>query len=454
MLDRSFVVGISHKDAPIDVREKLGAICESEVLRSVPLLGEAMVLSTCNRYEVYGFAPTGISVESSLESVQEFLREKAGVCHHGWHGISFVKTGEDMLRHGFNVASSLESMVLGEPQILGQMKNAYNIAKTNGHVSAFMERFCHASFRVGKRVRTETTIAHNAVSVASTAVRLAAEHVDDLKTAKVLLLGAGDMTISALKHLDVLGATDINILNRTPSRAQKLADDFSARMGVAIKSAGMESLSRYLVDADVVITATSSLVPVVTPEVVQGANKLTLIDIAVPRDVSRDVDQMDGVTVLDIDDLGRYVQAAKEARIQQVEKARDIISEEIKSFSQWEDEQKNAHMVRYLREHSEGLRQEVLQKFDSPEAEAATRLLLNKMLHHPMKAIKDGHAPAGSMEHIVALLFGIECPRRVQFLPSDENSSTKQGCPFIAQMAATSKEWKVCPVTHWQHPLQ
>ncbi|MFT7144891.1 MAG: glutamyl-tRNA reductase [Alphaproteobacteria bacterium] len=430
MLEKSFIVGIDHHASSVDVRQRLSELSMEELSTILPV-DEIYVLSTCNRFEVYVSSPCKHSAKHALKSLKRVFAEQTSMLPSELEGHIYEKTGEDMLRHGFNVASSLESMVLGEPQILGQMKQAYKQAKSHGTMKMNLDKFLNATFHVGKRVRHETVLANESVSVASAAVRLAKNvYEPDFATCHVVLIGAGEMCTNAARHLKSQGVKYITIVNRTLENAKKLAEE------VGGKAVRLPKLMSVLQTADVVMSCTGSLEPLVTKNMAADIMRsrynipLVFIDIAVPRNVAADVDVLEGVSLYDMDKLGEQVRVSKDKRAAQVGHAEVIINEEIKAFGRWSEERKSSHMIKHLRSTFDTVRDEVLTKCPSKEAEDATRLLLNKLMHKPTQLIKGGLIPAEAVEMALSLMFDMRCPR-VEFLQVEANSVKSGECPFM-----------------------
>lgn len=386
MFTQGFILGLDHHRTPLGVRERLAALPDdffADVFKSRGI-HENMLLSTCNRYEIYGAADChGIVPATFANGLEKAGIASADVMPHLYH-----KTGEAMLRHGFSVASSLESMVLGEPQILGQMKQAWQRAQTQGSGGRFLERFCAAAFHVGKRVRTETDIAREQVSIASMAVKVAQQIFGSFDDVNVLLIGAGEMGVSAARALKNAGASKICVTSRTLERATETAAEIGAH------TAEWTALDTALIDADIVITSTASSTPVLTTERMQEVMRerrgrpLFVVDIAVPRDVAEGVSQIAGCFVYDIDQLGRLAEKARKQRSACVEDARQIIEDEVGRFLAWSLNREQLSTVLRLRDHFHRAREDVLAR-GNLTAEEATRLLVNKLLHTPTRALKD-----------------------------------------------------------------
>lgn len=407
-LNHSFVWGVDHHKANVDMREQLARIDTPKLLTTLTpnIAQESMLLSTCNRYEIYGSADKQIK-----DDILGIMSEHSGIKDNHLNELLYFKTGEEMLRHGFAVASSLESMVLGEPQILGQMKQAYSNAKEHGTINTMLDRFCSTAFHVGKQVRSHTSIAAHPISVASIAVRTAKDIFGDLTNSSVVLIGAGDMGIACAKHLKNTGIKNLTIVNRNRLRAVDLA----APLGATTQD--FADLTTAIANADIVISSTASEEPIVTPELVEEAFKtrkqkpVFFIDVAMPRDIHPDIQNMDNCFVYDIDQLGLIAKDGQKCRESQVEKAQLIINAEVESFIHWSDGQKNSHIINKLRNNFESVRAEVLNKYPSPEAEEATRLLLNKLLHRPTCAIRNGEHNDDDLTQLIETFFETGCTR-------------------------------------------
>jgi glutamyl-tRNA reductase len=331
-----------------------------------------------------------------------------------------VLVDREAVRHLFEVASSIDSMVVGEPQVLGQVKDAYRIStecKTSGPL---LNRVLHQTFRVSKRVRSETLIGRHAVSVSYAAVELARNIFESFEDKSVLLVGAGEMVELAVKHFVERGAGRTLISNRTLSRAQALAWEFR---GEAVP---FESLSERLAEADIVLTCTGSQEPVIRAEDVKGALRrrknrpMFFIDIAVPRDVDARVNDIENAYLYDIDDLQRVVAENRDQREGEIEKARAIIDGEVSRFLTWYQSLEVEPTIKAMRQKAEDMRRAEVQKTlarfpglgekERDSVEAMTRTLVNKILHHPVTTLKRESGKDGSGVYVgmVRDLFGLE----------------------------------------------
>ncbi len=333
------VVGLSHKTAPVEVRERLSAGAEAlpvvlSRLAARQELQEVMFLSTCNRVEVLALARDD-RVEPALRAIREELAEHGGLAQDSELApYLYDKRGDEAVTHAFRVAASLESMVLGEPQILGQVKQAYDAAHEAGALKGMLGRCVNKAFTVAKRVRTETSIGAGTVSIASVAVDLARRIFGDLENHAVLLLGAGEMAEAAAKALSK-GARAVRICNRSFERAASLASTMHA------SATPWDQLEQEMVQADVVVASTASRTPVVTRDMVKRAMKarkgrtLFFVDIAVPRNVDPEIHGLDNVFVFNVDDLEAEVARGLQARHAELAAAEKIVKDEVEQFLSW-----------------------------------------------------------------------------------------------------------------------
>ena len=404
-----YVIGLDHHKAPLELRERIAAVSDDMLLDLVPPHVSAMVLSTCNRYEVY----TAPSEDWCVSMVPYLLSERSGISVDELRPVLYQRHGRAAVKHGFAVAASLESMVVGEPQILGQMKSAYLKSREVGRADSYLNRYLESALRVGKRVRHETSLGQGKVSVASVGVDVAKDIFGDLKNCHVLLVGAGDMCEAAALHAKNKQAGSISVVNRTVSKAETLA---AKVCGAAY---GLDQLQEILVKSDVVITSTSSEVPLMTKEMMEGVLKarkykpILLVDLAVPRDVAADVESLDGVYVYDMDALAQVVKQSEKKRAHTMKDAWQIVEDETSSFVNWSESRQKVHMMSQLRGHVERVRQDVLTKLGgTPEAEEATRLFMNTLLHTPSKAVKGEGVGTDDIEKMVEFMTGDKCPRQ------------------------------------------
>jgi glutamyl-tRNA reductase len=409
-----FLVGLSHHSAPIAVRERVAFSGEALKqalfeLRSRDGVREALVVSTCNRVEVFVLA-------SSAEPARRFFLDRAPEAD----GHLYEREGTHAVRHLFRVAASLDSMVLGEQQILGQVKEAYGVASAASAAGSFISRLCNRAFATAKRVRTETDIGRGASSVSQVAVELVAKIFDDLKGRAILLVGAGKMGALSAKALASLGADRVLVTNRSAERAQALAQQTG---GFA---RAWEELPRLLVEADVVIVSTGAPTYVVTPELVQSTMKarrhrsVCYIDLAVPRNVDPRCAELDSVYAYDMDDLQRVVQATHAARADEALRAEAIVEAEVMAFFAEREARAALPVLAALRRRAEEIAlaeaertlAHVGGKLDEKgrrSVEAMARAIVNKLLHGPTARLKQAASSGDSaLPGAAAELFGIE----------------------------------------------
>lgn len=423
------VVGLSHKTAPVDVRERFAA--GSEVLPEVlarltsrPELEEVMFLSTCNRVEVIALpksAGNGTKLEAAVASasraIREALREHVGASSaDDLADYLYERDGDDAVRHVFRVAASLDSMVLGEPQILGQVKDAYDAAVAVGALKSHLARCLNRAFTVAKRVRSETQLGAGMVSISSVAVDLARRIFGELSDCTVLLVGAGEMAEQAAKSL-VKGAKAIRICNRSFDRAANLAATFGGT------AAPLDMLEAELVVSDVVVASTSSKQYVITKDLVKRVMKarkgrtLFFVDIAVPRNVDPEVHQLDNVYVFNVDDLEQEVAENLKARQKEVVAAEAIVDKELGEFAAWARSLDVAPTIVSLRAKTKSVLVAELERTLSGrlkhlgEAEKAALLQMvesatNKLLHAPttkLRAASNGEDAADLVQAVQTL---------------------------------------------------
>ncbi len=400
-MGRIGLLGMNHNTAPVEIREQLALACRGEAhpLQALPRLehvGELFALSTCNRVELLF---TCESLEPAVRELKGVLLNHLGQSEAG-HLDPYLYLHEDMdaVAHLFRVASSLDSMVVGEPQILGQIKAAYREAVDHRSVGVILNRLLHKSFSVAKRVRSETRIGSLAVSISYAAVELARKIFGVLQEKRILLIGAGEMAELAAEHLRAQGVRQMFVANRTLERAMELARRFKA------ESIPFSHILDTLKSVDIVITSTGSAEPILTHQDIKSRMRerrnrpLFFIDIAVPRDVDSRVNEIDNVYVYDIDDLKGIVELNKEERRKEAERAHHIIAEEVHKFSRWLSTLDVVPTIVALRRKAETIRQSELSKtfshhphFTEEDREAIvllTESIVKKLLHDPIVFLK------------------------------------------------------------------
>src|ERR1700752_838594 len=332
------LVGVNHKTAPVEVRELLAfndAACADGLRRLVDgeVVREGLIVSTCNRVEILS-ATTAEQLEYGTERVTQFLGSEQRLPTGFLSKHAYRHTDEAAVRHLFRVASSLDSMVVGEPQVLGQVRHAYSLAVEAGTAGRVLNRLVHHTFRVAKRVRTETGIAANAVSISYMAVELGKKIFESLKGCTVMLIGAGEMAELSARHLVNAGVSRVVIANRTEETARQIADEFGAA------TVPFERLDQALSEADVVICSTGSPTYVLTEEMIRSArerrrNRPTcLIDISVPRNIDPAAGNIPNVFLFDIDDLESVISSNIREREREAERAELIVQSEVMQFQQ------------------------------------------------------------------------------------------------------------------------
>ena len=394
------LIGLSHKTAPVEIREKFCIPREKAKeflgqLAGVPGVREGMVLSTCNRMEILGVVE---GVEDEASRIEDLLAGLAGMSANELNSYLYLRRGEEAVRHLFRVTSSLDSMVLGEPQILGQVKEAYSQALESKVSGLILNKLFHRSFFVAKRVRTETKIATQAVSVSFAAVELAKKILGNLDDKRAMLIGAGEMSELAARHLLNQGVREILVTNRTQQRALELAQAFQG------KAVPFEDFLQQLKNVDIVLSSTGSTHYIIRKEqlteVIRARKNrpMFFIDIAVPRDVDPTINEIDNVYVYDIDDLQGLVESNKEERKKQVQQAEEIVAQGVEAFQGWLRSLEVVPTILALRSRMEEIRKGEVDKAlslfknvsdDERKAlDLLTNSIINKILHHPISLLK------------------------------------------------------------------
>ena len=413
------LVGVSHKTAPVEIRERLAFRSEALPGALTSLVGqhevnEAIILSTCNRVEV-------VVAESSDDvRIRDFLCEFHQIPHDSVSKHLYSFRNVDAIRHVFRVASSLDSMVIGEPQILGQVKEAYRIATDAGTVGLHLSTLMNRAFAVAKKVRSETGISQSAVSVSYAAVELARKIFGDLSGKTVMIIGASKMGELAAKHLKRAGVSSVLVTNRTFERAVELAKIFE---GAAVP---FEHFTDHMVGADIVITSTGA------PNFIIGKNlaeqvihrrknkPIFFIDIAVPRDIDPAVNEIDNAFLYDIDDLQQVIDANLKERLKEAMRAEEIVDNEVQAFCLRMQTREVVPTIVDLRDSLEKLRRDEIErnrrhlKDLSPEQQAAvdqiTKSIVNKILHPPIEQLKQmANDPQGpDLADLIRKIFNVK----------------------------------------------
>jgi len=409
-----FLVGLSHHSAPIAVREQVALSGEElksalRELKGRPGVREAMIIATCNRVEVFVLSETA-------EPARRFFLDRSAAAD----GHLYERRDDQAVRHLFRVASSLDSMVLGEQQILGQVKEAYGVASAVAAAGAFLSRLCNRAFATAKRVRTETDIGRGASSVSQVAVELVEKIFGDLQGKTVLLVGAGKMGALSARALASLGASRVLVTNRSLERAQDLA----AQTGGHARD--FSELAQLLVEGDVVLVSTGAPSYVITTDLVKGAMKarrhrsICLIDLAVPRNVDPRCGELPDLYAYDMDDLQRVVHATKQARAEEALRAEAIVEAELMAFHAEREARAALPVLAALRRRADEIALaeaertlvQVGGKLDEKgrkSVEAMARAIVNKLLHGPTARLKEAASSGdSSLPGAAAELFGLE----------------------------------------------
>lgn len=436
-----FVIGLSHRTAPLALRERLAVPGERLAedlgsLKSTATMDEALLISTCNRVEVYA---TTDDVARASREIREYLNRKIAPDVVDTH--LYEHFGTDAVKHAFRVASSLDSMILGEPQILGQVKTAYSTAHAVGSLGTMLNRCFHRAFAVAKRVRSETGVASGSVSVSSIACELAEKVFGDLHDRRVLLIGAGKMSEAAARHLRKQGAS-LYIVNRSPERARELA---AACEGTA---RSMDDLAQELQHADVAITSTSSTDFVVTRELMANVQKarrrrlMLLVDIAVPRNVDPKVATLDNVILYDMDDLQQVSAENLRERAREAAAAEQIVAREVVEFEEWRRGLTLTPTIVALRETFQAVVRDELARTTSrlsisaDDKQALERMgdaIINKLLHQPLSELKRSAEDSDGQ----AL---IEATRKLFQLANDKARTAESKSENVAAAATEGKK--------------
>jgi glutamyl-tRNA reductase len=396
------VVGLSHKTAPVEIREKLSIPepqTESAIahLTSYPHIDEVAILSTCNRLEIYIVAS---ETDQGIREVTQFLSEHSKFPVSSLRQHLFVLLHEDAVMHIMRVAAGLDSLVLGEGQILAQVKNTHKLGQQYSGIKTILNRLFKQAITAGKRVRTETSIGTGAVSISSAAVELAQIKVANLAACRVAILGAGKMSRLLVQHLISKGAAQISIVNRSRDRAQELAQQFSDQ---PIRTHLLGEMMTVIAESDLVFTSTSATEPILDRAkleiVLEPVRPLMLFDISVPRNVHSDVNELANVQAFNVDDLKAVVAQNYESRRKMAQEAEKLLEEEVETFDVWWRSLETVTTISCLRNKIETIREQELEKALSrlgsefgdkhqEVIEALTRGIVNKILHDPMVQLR------------------------------------------------------------------
>ncbi len=396
---RFYVLGINHTTATVDLREKIAFSTEQCIaalaqLKAQQIVQSGVILSTCNRAEIY----CELSSEQSIDALVDWLVDFHQLDDNALLSSLYYHQDEAAILHLMSVASGLDSLVLGEPQILGQIKSAFAVSLEQNAISGLMERLFHKVFMVAKKIRTETNIGGNAVSIAFTACTLARQIFESISQANILLIGAGETIELVLKHLAERDCNNLIVANRTRENAASFVERFGAQI------ISLNEIPECLPRADIVISSTSSSVPIVKAEDVKAAlsarhqRPMLLIDIAVPRDIEEEVGELEDAYLYTVDDLQAIVERNLAQRKVAAVKAKEIVEKEVLAFMAWLRSRDAVDSIKQYRAHTEELKTELLNKSlqalasgDDPQKVLVelSNKLTNKLIHAPTQAMQE-----------------------------------------------------------------
>lgn len=417
-----FTLGLNHNTAPLSLREKVSFSPEeldtsSRMIRATlgsPSAGgikEVAILSTCNRTEIYCAAE---SQEIAEKKLKEYLAERKGINFAELEEHLYTHTNEEAARHAFRVASGLDSMVLGETQIVGQMKKAVKIAQKNGGLGVFLNFLFQKTFAVAKEVRSKTEIGAHSVSLAAAGVRVANSIFGSLENSNIIFVGAGEMIELCAAHFCAQHPKKVVVANRTVARAAALAETIGA------EAVSLSELPDILHEYDILISCTASTLPIIGLGMVQSAIKkrkyrpMFLIDLAVPRDIEKEVDSLDEAYVYTVDDLGKVVQSGIQGRKAAVEQAEHLIESKVNEFKCWMTTRSSIPQILNLQERADSLRlrelekaRKAIQKGENPleVLDSMSTGLMKKFIHDPLTILRnDPNLSEEDYEKVLLLL--------------------------------------------------
>ncbi|OQY51980.1 MAG: glutamyl-tRNA reductase [Desulfobacteraceae bacterium 4572_89] len=417
------LIGANHKTAPVELREKLSFTMEETIaaldhLKDDPNIREGLVFSTCNRTEIMYIPETG----DQIEEVIQFISQHKNIEVSKFRSSLYVYEGDEAIRHMFQVAASLDSMMVGEPQILGQIKQAYKTAVANGASGVLLNRMMHKAFSVAKRVRKETGIGDNAVSISYAAIELANKIFSDLSIKNVMLLGAGEMAELAVEHLISNNVKEIVVANRTFTNAHDLAQKFNG------KAVQFEEREAALKDVDIIISSTGATEYVLTVNQVKRAMKkrhyktIFFIDIAVPRDIDPKINGISNAYVYDIDDLKNIVEDNIQQREQETVKADRFVEEAVVTFRKWLDSLALVPTIKAINDKMTNIVDMEFNKtlsslhhLSEEDIEAVrrmTRAIASRTIHDPIKFLRNtgDHRDDSLYLNVTRQLFDLDIP--------------------------------------------
>jgi glutamyl-tRNA reductase len=430
-------LGISYKETPVELRERL-SFTDKDTERVLPNIikstntEECIILSTCNRIEIYAVTE---DVESTISQLKQFISEFHNIYPEELSSHFYTFIGVDAVRHLYRVASSLDSMVVGEPQILGQVKESYKTATKADTTGLILNKLFHSTFFTAKKVRSETGIGSHAVSISYAAVELAKRIFDDFTTKTAVLIGSGEMGELAAKNLINVGINELIIASRNIENARILAQNLNG------KAVGMEEIYYYINHADIIITATDSLEYIIKPTHLKEAlnirknEPIFLIDIAVPRDIDPRIEELENVYLYDIDDLNGILDENIKSRKQNTKKAEEIINGRVLRFSHWLEELKVFPTIVELKNRFELIKNQEIDKAfrkldlqNSNQKEIIDNMasaMVSKLLHSPLSNLKKQSSNYASSVYVDAItkLFDLKTNLSLVDDESDEQPS-------------------------------
>ena len=414
------VIGLNHKTASIEIREKIAfdgpKLGEAiDIFKTSPEVRENAILSTCNRVEIYAVVE---DINSGIEYIKKILSDFHHVPPDFLDKSLYVYAGRKALRHIFRVASSLDSMIVGEPQILGQLKDAFDFALKRKSSGVLLNKLMKKAISVAKRIRTETGIAENAVSISFAAVELSKKIFEDLSTKTFMLIGAGEMAELAARNLISNGVKDVFVTNRTYERAAELAREFDGKV------VEFDDFIQELIHTDIVICSTGAPTYILMKEQMhtimkQRKNKpVFIIDISVPRNIDPEINNIDNIYLYNIDDLQGVIDINIEERSREAEKAEGIIDIEVDTLLKWYASLSTVPAIIALRDKAEAIRKEELEKAvrkldglneeEIKSIEALTNSIVHKLIHPPTAALKSAEEDRESLIATIKKLYGID----------------------------------------------
>lgn len=415
-----YVIGVNHTTAPIQIREHVAFNSEhlGGALRELTQhdASEAAILSTCNRTELYCSTD---NPQKPLDWLSQYHKlEKDTIAPY-----IYTLPDDEAVKHAFRVASGLDSMVLGEPQILGQFKQSVKIAQEAGTLGTLLHKLFQRTFEVAKEVRTNTDIGANSISMSAAAVKLAQRIFGDISAQKVLFIGAGEMIELCADHFSAQRPSSITIANRSMERGSSLAEKITAQ-GINTKAILLNDLPKHFAEFDIVITSTASSLPIIGLGMVESALKIRrhrpifMVDLAVPRDIESEVTELDDVFLYTVDDLAQVVSDGIENRQSAAVEAEMIVANRVESFMQWFKKRDAVPTIKALRDQIDTMRKaelekalKLIQRGENPEKvlETLSISLTNKFLHAPSHALHQTHGEAHeTLENVLKQLYLIK----------------------------------------------